>query len=169
LADDRVHPLSPHLTAPLNQLCIVRGDHHRGKPTDVVGQTSVELVVAFELLFGTSLDAATHTLFHIQALKITLHQHEGLAMRDVLGIDGVEITLAKAQIMDGIENIGLSTSVVAKEAIHLRTQLQICTSVVFEVNQMKMFESHGANFLFLTSVTQISWRRKRIKKTLLST
>jgi hypothetical protein len=85
-------------------------------------------------------------------------------MRDVLGIDGVEIALAKAQIVHGIKDIGLSTSVVTKEAIHLRAQIQIRTGVVFEMNQMKMFEPHGANFLFLTSVTQISWRRNQIKK-----
>ena len=33
LADDGIHPLATHLTAPLNQLCIVWRDHDRRKPS----------------------------------------------------------------------------------------------------------------------------------------
>ena len=148
----------------MNQLRIVRRDHDRWKPADVLCQSLVGLVVALELLLGATLHPAAHTLFGVEAVKIPLDQHEGFAVGDVLGINGIEIALAKAQIVHCVKHIGLPAAVVSKEAIHLRTEAHIRAGMVFEMNQMKMFEPHGANFLFLASVTQISWRRKRTKK-----
>ena len=88
----------------------------------MVGQPCVRLVVAFELLFGAALHPTAHPLLHLQTLEISLDEHERFAVGDVLAVDGVEITLAKAEIVNRIEHIRLAAAVVPEETIHLRTE-----------------------------------------------
>ena len=86
----------------MNQCGIVRGNHHRREQPNVVGQTGVQFVVALELLLCAALQPATHTFLHVETLEIALHQHEGLAVGDVLTIDGVEIALTKTEVMHSV-------------------------------------------------------------------
>jgi hypothetical protein len=79
--------------------------------------------------------------------KITLNEHLGLTVGDVLAIDWVEITFGVAQIMHRVQHVGLSTSVISEQAIHLIPESQIRPDVIFEVMQVKMFENHDANFI----------------------
>ena len=78
--------------------------------------------------------------------KGALDEHVLLAVRDVLAVNGVEIALRVAQIMHRVEHVGLPTAVVPEQAIHLCAEGQIRTFVVFEMQQVKMFENHDANF-----------------------
>jgi hypothetical protein len=147
----------------MDQGGIVRGDHHGGEQSDVVGKPGVQFVVALELFLRASFQTAAHPFLGSQALKITLHQHERLSVGNILTVDGVEIALAKAQVMHGVQDVCLPAPVVSKEAIHLIPKHQVRTSVVFEIDQMKFLQTHGANFLFLGSITQLRWLRKQTK------
>jgi hypothetical protein len=131
----------------------------------VFSQFGVGLVVSFELFFGPSLHTTADSLLSAQSIKISLNQHERLVVGNVLGVNRIEIALAKAQIMHCIQNIGLPTAIVSQETIDLRTKGQIGPCVVLEMDQMKFFEAHCANFLFLSSVIQSLWRRNPTKKT----
>jgi hypothetical protein len=55
-------------------------------------------------------------------------------MSDVLRIDGVEIALAIAQIMNGIEQICLTRTIIAHKAIDLLRKLQICFEIILKID-----------------------------------
>ena len=112
----------------------------------MIRQTVVRLLVTAKHLLDTALHRTADLLLLIVPGKGALDEHVLLAVRDVLAVNGVEITLGVAQIMHRIEHVGLPAAVVSEQAIHFCAKGQIRTFVVFEMQQVKMFENHDANF-----------------------
>jgi hypothetical protein len=54
-------------------------------------------------------------------------------MPDVLGINRIQIALAERQVMDRIQQIGLSNPVLTHKAIDLGTQLKISLLIILEI------------------------------------
>ena len=112
----------------------------------MIRQAVVRFLVAAKHLLHTALHRTADLLLLVVPGKRALDEHVLLAVCDVLAVNGVEITLGVAQIMHRIEHVGLPAAVVPEQAIHFCAEGQIRTFVVFEMQQVKMFENHDANF-----------------------
>lgn len=112
----------------------------------MIGQAVVRLVVSAKNLFHSALHGTAHLFALIVPSKGSLDEHVRLTVGDVLAVDGIEVALRVAEVMYRIEHIGLATSVVPQQTIHLRAEGQIRPFVIFEMKQVKMFENHDANF-----------------------
>jgi hypothetical protein len=80
--------------------------------------------------------------FYVQ----TVDREKIFLMVDVLRINGIEITFAKRQVMNGIEQIGFSGAVSSNETIDLIGKVKICFAVVLEICDAQVFEVHGLVF-----------------------
>ena len=56
-------------------------------------------------------------------------------MPDILRVNGIEVTFAKREVMNGIQQVGLPSPVIAYETIDLVGELKRCFAVILEVGQ----------------------------------
>ena len=131
----------------MDKRCVVRRNHHSGKPPDVVGNAVVRLVIELEHLFDALAHPATDLLRRIVSLKTTTKKHFLLAVGDVEGVVWVEVGLGLAEVKNGVQYIRFPAAVGAKEAVDLVSEGQIQPPMIAELKQMKMLQAHDANFL----------------------
>ena len=93
LRDHRIEPFASEITSLVNQRRIIRRNHYRRKPSDVIGHAFVGLLIATKYFFDPSLDGTTHLFALIMAEKTALNQHVRLVVRDILSINWIEIAL----------------------------------------------------------------------------
>ena len=67
---------------------------------------------------------------------------EILLMTDILLVGGAKETLAKREVIDGIENIGLPCPVEAHETIDVLRKQQVGRFAVLEIRQFEFVEIH---------------------------
>ena len=64
-------------------------------------------------------------------------------MAHILGVYGIEVPLGIAQIMDRVQNIRFTGSVVAEQTIYLRTEGHFHLVVALEIEQLQPEEAHA--------------------------
>jgi hypothetical protein len=127
----------------------------------VVTEAIIFFLVETERLLGiTFLNAGNQ--FIILAI-VRIHPMDGkeiLLMPDVLLVGGAEKTLAKREVIDGIQDVGLPCPVEAHETIDVLRQLQICRFTVLEVRQFEFVEIH----FFLIMNVECGMRKSKIQR-----
>jgi hypothetical protein len=61
---------------------------------------------------------------------------------DILGGDGIEITLPKRQVINGIEHIGFSSAIVSNKAIDFGIKLELDIAEIFVIEQGNLLKKH---------------------------
>ena len=90
-------------------------------------QALVFFLVTLEMLFGAALHAAIDQLVVACLILIDALEHEEfLPVENHLRVDGIAGAAAERKIIDGIQKIRLSLTIMPYEAIHLGRQLQRC-------------------------------------------
>jgi hypothetical protein len=65
-----------------------------------------------------------------------------LPVPDILGVDGVEIAFAKREVMDGIQQIGFSGTVITSKAIDLGRETGPCFPVILKIGNIEVLQVH---------------------------
>lgn len=63
-------------------------------------------------------------------------------MHNILLIARIEITFAKREVINGIEDIGFSRAIGTDKAVYLFRELQFSRFVIFKIRKFKVFEVH---------------------------
>ena len=84
-------------------------------------------------------------------------------MPNILLIVGVEITLAKRQIIDGIKDICFSNAITSNKAINFFRKLHFGSFVIFKIDEFKGLQVHKT-FVFLQKYNLLSELRNLIYK-----
>jgi hypothetical protein len=92
-------------------------------------------LIAFEDLIPVMMNAAEDLIRMISMPEYTLDKCKFLVMPDILRIYGVKITFAKAEIMNGIQNIGFTNTVVPYKAIDTGRETYFNFLKILKVNQ----------------------------------
>jgi hypothetical protein len=87
---------------------------------------------ATENFFGASVIGGIFALYHKEISR----------MQHILRVDGVTRTLAERQIIDGIQQIGLSHAVLPKEAVQLVGKSQVCLCYVLIIKYGDTVQYH---------------------------
>ena len=115
-----VHKAASLLAAPGNEFIVGRGHHHKRNCANVVGKTVVVLLVPLELFLLAALEAAGELAVGPAVTRIiALNHKEGLPVRNIGTVDRTYGALAEGEIIDCIEQIGLSHSVASYETVYL--------------------------------------------------
>jgi len=72
-----------------------------------------------------------------------MYGEELLSLSDVLSVYRIEIALAEREVVDGVEQVGLSHSVVAKQAVDSGTEVDVDVTVGLEIVYFKIGEIQG--------------------------
>jgi hypothetical protein len=146
LRNDRIHPFPTHFAAAEYDFGIVRGDHDGRKTTDVIADAIVHFVVAPHDFADASFDGTADRFLFTVPDEPTAHQQVRGLVRNVLGVGSVKVTLCVTEVMDGIEDVRLATSVVSDDAVDAFGPNDFRVRVVAEIQELNPSQLHVANF-----------------------
>ena len=138
LRDDHIHQPAAFVATAIDEQRVGGRDKDNRYQPDVLRQTSILLLVALEMLFRTTFHSTIDTHFicclgMVFAIGALQHKKILIVVHD-LRVDGREGTSAERQVIDGIQQVGLTLTVVTDEAIHLRRQRNVGRQDVFIVD-----------------------------------
>ena len=135
MRNHHIHQLSSLLASAFDERNIRRRNIDERDESDVLRESLILLLVAFEVLLGAPFHAAVDILhIPIITLVVALQHEESLVVRDDLRIDGIVGTPAKREIVDGIEKVGLTHTIMADKTVDLGRKLQVGALDVFVIN-----------------------------------
>src|SRR5690554_3138372 len=104
----------------------------------MIGKTFVIGFISFKYFLLPSLNSAIYFIPVIGSIKNTFEHKKIFTMSYILAVDGIEITLAKSQIMNCIENIRLSLTIQAGENIDIWIEIERRVGVILKINEAEM-------------------------------
>jgi hypothetical protein len=113
----------------------------------MLGKPFVVLFIPPELLALVLLYPTMDFFFQSIPLIIPLDKKKILPMTDILGIYRIEITLGHAHVVDGIQKVGLSGTVIPHKTIYLLAEFKLQLMVILEVNKKNAVEVHKVIFV----------------------
>ena len=145
LGEYAVDETAAHVAAAGDNLLVGRRHHDERQLADMFGQGLVGLLVPTHLL---ALAATQQATGHVVAV-MAVDGEEVLAHPYVLYVYRVEVTLAEREVVDGIEEVGFSSTVVADEAVDIATECYVGLGVVLEIRKYQPVQRHCSCLLFL--------------------
>ena len=148
LRDDFVEKLPSHFVAIVDDVAVVRRDHHHGEKPHVVAQPFVFLLVSLQRLCPVLIDTA-----HLRAVprflvgKIAVQREKIRSQLHRTHILSRKAALPERQIMNGIQQVGLAAAIRTHDAVHVAVEREGGFSVGFEISEMDGFEVHFLKML----------------------
>jgi hypothetical protein len=109
----------------------------------VHGQFIVFLTVAGKGFLLPAFDGTRKFIAQPLFLTRSLYHKEVGFMVYVLRIDGIGVAFTKCHVMDGIQHIGFTLTVLADKAIQTGRKRQLCFFDVLEIENGKTLDLHG--------------------------
>ena len=125
--------------APGNDLYIIRSDDHTGKTPYMKGEFIIYFSIGGKLLFAVLPQDANHLKFLVLPGKMPFDPETGGPGIDVLLIGAGEIALGEAQVVDGIQQIGLAYAVFAANPYDPFPELESRLVVILKLNEGYVF------------------------------
>jgi hypothetical protein len=129
LPEYAVHPFSPELAAAVYQLYIIWRYHYGGITTNMVRDLLIFHIVLKYLLFAV-LPFAAYGFLLITPGKVACYPETIQAMLYTVLLVGAEVALGIAQIIDSIQQIGLSAAVCPGNAGYRRIEIKTGRGVI---------------------------------------
>ena len=143
LRNDTVNKLASKLTTFINEITVVRRNHHQREFPDVFGKSVVFFLVEFERLLGIAfLHARNQLILFVVESVSAMDTKEILIVADVELVGGAKKTLAKRKVVNGIEDVGLPCPVEANETVHILRKRQLGALAVLEIGQSQFLQIH---------------------------
>jgi len=98
--------------------------------------------IPLELFPLPATDSTKDLLFTPLIVIVTLQHAHILTIVDQLGIGRIDVAFAKREIMNGIQQIGLSHSVIPEKTIYFGRERNFCLENVFIIEYRKLFKYH---------------------------
>ena len=138
LRDDTVGEAAAELAAAGDELLVVGRDHDQGQLADVLGEGFIQFLVPAHLLGLPLTEGAADDV----GAAMAVDSEEVGAEAYVLAVGGVEIAFAEGEVVDGIEEVGLASAVVADEAVDVAAEPDVGLGVILEVGEYQPVQYH---------------------------
>lgn len=109
----------------------------------MIAQALVFLLIAFHAFLLTGLHRHDDFLNRILQFEGAANGKKRLTMPNGLGIRTVEITFAKTEVMDGIQNIGLTRTIEPGKSIRTTAEIKFGFGVIFKIEEGQATQVHG--------------------------
>ena len=140
LRDDGIEELATQLAAPVDDVAVVGRNHHHGEKANVGAQTGILLLVGPHRLVSVFVGAAhLRVVLCLRIVKLTVNGEEIRVKAHRENVLCGEIALAKRQVIDGVQQIGLATAVPPDDAVHILVERKLSLLVAFEISNMNVF------------------------------
>lgn len=132
LREQGVQPFAAFLAAAGDNLRIVRGDHYGGKLADMAAEFLVLIVVEGDFLFAF-LEGANHLFRAAVAVQQAFQPEPVGLVLGILAFAGRKVTPGEAEVVDGVEEVGLPGAVAAGNAYDPLVEPEVAPRVVFKL------------------------------------
>lgn len=144
LRDDGVEETAPRVAHLIDDVAVVRRDHHSGKEPDMGTETRVLLLVGPHRLMPVPVGAAhLRVVLRLSLHKLTMYGEEVGIETHGIDILGGEIALAEREIVYRVQQVGLAAAVPANDGVDILIKREFSLLVAFEVRKFQMLEIHG--------------------------
>ena len=146
LRDDAIHEAPALVAAFADEFAVLRTDHDQRNKADMLNEAFVVFFAAAELLLNTAFDAAGDDfLFRggmVKGVSPLNHSHV-FGMRNILTINSVVRGLGEAEVVDGIEQIGLALAIEPDQAVEFIREAEGSFSDILIVEYADFLENHS--------------------------
>ena len=127
----------------IHQNGVGRRGHNDGYQTDMVRESFVLFLAAANLLRTLLVEQHGDCLLSIVSAHVcALHRGRLLSVPEREAVDGVEVALGHRQVVDGVEQVGLSLAVVPVDAVQPLRKLNLSFRNVLEIREADPLEVH---------------------------
>ena len=144
LRDDHIEKSPPCLAALVDDVAVVRRYHDERVEPDVVAEAAVFFLVGFHRLAFAGLvgaaDAGAVLLHPVDKIAVD-GEKVGVEADGILVLGGKE-TLAEAEVVDGIEQVGFAAAVLTNNAVDILAEVKLGILVAFEVGEREVLQVH---------------------------
>ena len=142
LSNNLVHEPSALLARAANQIPVHGRHHHQRQQPDVLAEALIFLAVALERLAFALLISHSH-LQRLAAAAIAPAQHHivGSVIQHQL-VAHVAAALHKAQIIYGVEHVGLAHAIIADKAIDVGRKIELTFNKILEIYYRDVLQIH---------------------------
>ena len=141
---DPVDELAPEVAAAHDDVLVLRRNNHQRYFPYVFSKSLIGLFVPPHLLCLTFFLDAGHRYHVLPYLVVAMDGKEFLSAADVLAVDRIEKALAERQVVDGIQQVGLSDPVVAHQTVDVGTEVHIQFGIGLEIVQFEIRQVHSS-------------------------
>ena len=140
LGDDSVEKFATHLATAIDDVAVIRGDHHHWELTDMGAKPLVLFLVCPHRLVSI-LVCATHlrVILRLAVEKLPVNSEEIGIEAHRKHILSSKIAFAEGEIINSVEEIGFATAVFADNAVHILIECKLSLLVAFEIGNMYVF------------------------------
>ena len=143
LRNHAVDELAAEVAALVDEVAVVRRNHHQGELPDMVAEAVVFLLVEAKRLLLVTFLHTRHQLIIFAFMRIhAVDGKEILLVADVLFVGRAEKTLAKRKVINRVEDVGFSCPIEAHETIDILRKQQVSRLAILEVGQFEFVEMH---------------------------
>lgn len=144
LRNDGIEETAPRVAHLIDDVAVVRRDHHGGKEPDMGTETRVLLLVGPHRLVPVPVGAAhLRVVLRLALHKLTMYGEEVGIETHGIDILGSEIALAEREIVYRVQQVGLAAAVPADDGIDILIKREFSLLVAFEIRKFQVLEIHG--------------------------
>ena len=144
LRDNHVEEFPSCLAALVDDIAVVGRNHDERVEADVVAEAAVFFLVGFHRLafagFVGAADAGAVLLHPVDKIAVD-GEKVGVEADGILVLGGKE-TLAEAEVIDGVEQVGFAAAVLANDAVDILAEVKLGILVAFEVGEREVLQVH---------------------------
>lgn len=144
LRDNGVEETAPRVAHLVDNVAVVRRNHHGGKESDMGAEAGVLLLVGPHRLMPIPVGAAhLRVVLRLALHKLTMYGKEVGVETHGIDILGGEIALAEREIIYRVQQVGLAAAVPANDGVDILIKREFSLFVAFEVRKFQVLEIHG--------------------------
>ena len=142
LRNNTIDKLAARITPSEYDILVIGGNHHQWHPSDMLTKRLTHLLVPSHLLgLSHALDTGNRHRLSIH-LILAVDCKKLLSTTDILRIDTIKATFAKREVIDCIQQIRLTHTVVTNQAVDIGAEVHINIGVGFKIAQFKIRQIH---------------------------
>ena len=101
----------------------------------MIRKAFIHLPIALDHPFATLFQAANNLFFSIILFKCPFYKEKVLTMGNILGCYGIEIAFAQCQVVNGIQDVGFSNTIIPNKTVDFAVKFEFSGFKILVVNE----------------------------------
>lgn len=139
LGNDGVEELAAHLATAVDDVAVIRGDHHHRELPDMGAKSLVLFLIGPHRLMPVLVCAAhLRIVLRLAVVEFPMYGEKIGVKAHGKHILSSKIAFAEGEIINRVEEVGFATAVLADNAVHILIECKLSILVAFEIGNMNV-------------------------------
>jgi hypothetical protein len=117
LGDENIHEASSCIATSVYEFGVLGRDDHQGEEADMLGEALVFFFITLkDFLFAGFVTAENFFVMRVEEVE-TLYEEHIFSLAESLGVWGTGVAFTKGEVVNGVEEVGFSHSVLAQKEV----------------------------------------------------